>query len=678
MLKFKVFIVTAIFILQGISAINAQNSFIGKTPYVTQMHVHGLSNHNGATQPGSLQYHNWQTDSIGIDVLWWAEHHGLFEQDTLILTFDSASINPTTLDIENIPYLNAGEPNRWECLSKQGTPNAFFNGDTLNISLLGSGSISAPDTFSYAPRSLAGLIKDIAFVKPIASKPILQFQMNPAISDPVNTKIQIVFRLSWHYRQKAGQDVIIYEFVPSNFPPTSLSNNIDSVKVQVPVTSGWQLIELDLLEASALLDHGIDNTISDIELRLLAQQSASTASAFSDFKMIPLYYITDSIIFTEKNVLNDYTIMYHTHNILGVEYSGAQHLNGYFPESVNNNAIFEGKIYGNVTKWVDRVHNNGGLVSYNHMFGTDWTLDSDSIQEYRSDTIATEILNNLAFKSDILEVGYYKRGGADFSRHLLTWDKLTANGLFLYGNGVSDAHGNIWMDDANLFHTFIWAADSSDTELLSSLSLGKMYFGNYKYFQGEFYYTLGNLEMGDRGFITQNNVTPVIHLDPFPQGCTIKMTQVLLNSSLQLTYLHDETVIDTTALPVLDLSVPSFVRFGVYDSTGLPLVFGQPIVILGLQTGVAEVPLKQEDVTINIFPNPANDKLNIELNIIKAGNYFVRIYDMNSKVVQTIEEKYFYSGKHGYMTDISKLKSGPYLLQVNGFSTIYSKKFVVK
>jgi hypothetical protein len=56
-------------------------------PHITQLHIHGWSNHNGAKRPGSIGFHNWQSGHAGIDVLWWTEHHNLFNQDTLTLTF---------------------------------------------------------------------------------------------------------------------------------------------------------------------------------------------------------------------------------------------------------------------------------------------------------------------------------------------------------------------------------------------------------------------------------------------------------------------------------------------------------------------------------------------------------------------------------------------------------------
>ncbi|MDQ3051315.1 MAG: hypothetical protein M3Q95_10560, partial [Bacteroidota bacterium] len=590
-----------------------QNSFTGKTPYVTQMHIHGWSNHNGAQKPGSLQYHNWQSDSVGIDVLWWAEHNGLFEQDTLQMPFTGATINPLTLDIENIPSGGGtSEINQWSCISKDAGSIAYFGSDTLYLAHTAAPGSLTPDTFSYSPRSLSGLVKDIAFSKPMVSKPVLQFQMSTASTDTQKTGLKIVIRLSWHYRQQTGQDIITYQFVTSSASSVIATNNIDSVTVTVPITNNWQLIALDLWEAAAVLDHGGDNTLSDIELQLLSKQGATVGVAVRDFMLVPVHYQTDSIIFGEKAFLDEYSATHSTHNILGVEYSGFQHLNAYFPKSENNHQIFEGKIYGSVNNWVNKVHLKGGLVSFNHMFGTDWSLDSDSVQDYRSDTAAVHLLGNIAYGSDILEVGYFKRGGSDLARHLKTWDKLTANGLFLYGNGVSDSHGDEWMYTDNLFHTYIWSADSSDYELLAALSLGKMFFGNQKLFKGEFYYTLGNLDMGDRGFINQNNVQPDIHLSPFPAGCKIRLTQILLNATTQpLTYLHNATLIDTNAIPILDMTQPSFIRIGVYDASDNPLVFGQPIVILGLQTGIDDVVVNDEP-QVKIFPNPATEKLNLE------------------------------------------------------------------
>lgn len=659
------------------SALQAQNYFSGKTPYVTQMHIHGWSNHNGATRPGSLQYHNVQSDSVGVDVLWWAEHHGLFKQDTLLIPFAGATVNPTTLDIINIPSNGNAEINRFDCIAKQGNSAAFFGGDTLFLSI--NSSSTQMDTLSYSPRSLSGLVKDIAFSKPMVSKPIFQFQIRPSTTDSSKTRIKIVFRLAWHYRQQQGQDIITYEFTPASEPAGIYTNYIDSVIVKMPLVNGWQQVGLDLWDAAAILDHGTDNTISDFELQLLASQGATLEAGVRDFSVVPLHYQTDSIIFGEKNILDDYSSTFHTHNILGVEFSGFQHMNAYIPKTENNRQIFEGKIYGNVVNWVNRVHLKGGLVSYNHMFGTNYNLDPDSVQDYRSDTTALFLLGNQAYGSDIIEVGYFNRGGGDLSRHLSTWDKLTANGLFLYGNGVSDSHGNEWMFQDYLFHTYIYAADSSDSSLLASLSLGKMYFGNYKLFQGEFYYTLDNLEMGDRGFLNNNNIQPSIHLTGAPAGSKIKLTQILLNAtpSLPITYVYNETLIDTNNIPMLDMSQPSFIRFGVYDSLDNPLVFGQPIVVFGLQTDIQE-PSVSNDPHVIIFPNPANDKLNIEMNFKNAEVFKIRILDMKGQQVGLVDEKFFYKGKYGYSVDINQLRSGSYIVEMVGEKKSYNHKFIVK
>jgi hypothetical protein len=106
-------------------------------------------------------------------------------------------------------------------------------------------------------------------------------------------------------------------------------------------------------------------------------------------------------------------------------------------------------------------------------------------------------------------------------------------------------------------------------------------------------------------------------------------------------------------------------------------VFGQPIVILGLQSGVPEINY-DDGIAIRIFPNPATDKLNLELAVSDPGNYIVQLFDMNSRRVLVVDEKYFYRGKHGYSVDISNLRLGQYVLDVSGNNKSATKKFLVK
>src|SRR4030095_14878576 len=104
--------------------------YVGRNPYVTQLHIHGWSNHNGAAKPGSLQYHNWQSDSVGVDVIWWSEHDPIYTQDTMWFPLDSAVVDSATLNI-NLPVAGLAYPSLWECMSKQGATSAILTGDTL-------------------------------------------------------------------------------------------------------------------------------------------------------------------------------------------------------------------------------------------------------------------------------------------------------------------------------------------------------------------------------------------------------------------------------------------------------------------------------------------------------------------------------------------------------------------
>jgi hypothetical protein len=651
-------------------------SATAQNPYLTQMHIHGWSNHNGAEQPGSLQFHNKQADSTHVNVLWWTEHHNIFHNLTQPLNFDGAVVDPVTLNISGIAATGSGDYQRWNCLKKEGISLATVNNDTLQLKITSINNNNQFESLSYTPASLAGLIKDVAFVKPLATLPLLNFSIKPVQLNNVDTKIRIVVKLSWHYRQQKGQDILVYE-LSTGFTNASLtSNNNDSVFAQLPLTGNLQNLSLNIEQTAALLDHGIDNTISEIELQILARKNKINEVHFSEFNLIQQQTKADSIVSKEREILDYYTSIGKTHNLLGVEYSKTPHLNGYIPKSVQNADLFMGKNFGDVTNWIDLVHQNGGLVSYNHMFGTNWLADSESTQDYRADTLADYIFNNAAYGADILEVGYMRRGGADLKRHLRVWDRLTAKGLFLYGNGVSDSHGDEWMQNSAIFHTWIYANDSSDASLLA-LSTGKLCFGIHSLFQGNLWYSIDNLQLGERGFANKKIAKLNLTLSGAPAGSKIKLTQILLSDSPTLQYIYNEVQVSLFNLPNLNLSKPCLLRIGVYDANDTPLIFGQPIVILGVINDTTTIEFPSANNLI-VFPNPVSDKIYFQFDVALEGIYQIRLIDELSRVVAKIDDRFFYKGNFGFNYDATHLRKGIYFLEILSSNNKIVKKVMLE
>src|SRR6185295_9953907 len=42
------------------------------------LHLHGLSNHGGSSQPASIQWHTQQYAAAGVDLLWWTDHSDIY------------------------------------------------------------------------------------------------------------------------------------------------------------------------------------------------------------------------------------------------------------------------------------------------------------------------------------------------------------------------------------------------------------------------------------------------------------------------------------------------------------------------------------------------------------------------------------------------------------------------
>jgi len=139
---------------------------------------------------------------------------------------------------------------------------------------------------------------------------------------------------------------------------------------------------------------------------------------------------------------------------------------------------------------VPAVHAAGGLVSYNHPFGTRMPA---AYSEAQQDALVAQVAASMlpagagaaALGCDILEVGYPQRAGVDLAHHLALWDVMSRNAVFLTGNGTSDDHaGEDWYGDSNNWVTTAWAPDTTLPSLLAALAAGQVSCGSLSGFGG--------------------------------------------------------------------------------------------------------------------------------------------------------------------------------------------------
>ena len=81
--------------------------------------------------------------------------------------------------------------------------------------------------------------------------------------------------------------------------------------------------------------------------------------------------------------------------------------------------------------------------------------------------------------------------------------------------------------------------------------------------------------------------------------------------------------------------------------------------------------------SLEIWPNPATDKLSIRFNAKQAGSYEVKIFSVNGELVYQ-ELMNDFSGNYQNNLDISKLPAGIYMLKVNGNNQQLNQKVVVQ
>jgi lysyl endopeptidase len=83
----------------------------------------------------------------------------------------------------------------------------------------------------------------------------------------------------------------------------------------------------------------------------------------------------------------------------------------------------------------------------------------------------------------------------------------------------------------------------------------------------------------------------------------------------------------------------------------------------------------KNNITINIFPNPVVDKLNISIStLLKFNNLRLEIYNLESKLL--FSEILTANGLFEHQINMDNFKSGMYFLKVSGNNIFITEKII--
>jgi hypothetical protein len=86
--------------------------------------------------------------------------------------------------------------------------------------------------------------------------------------------------------------------------------------------------------------------------------------------------------------------------------------------------------------------------------------------------------------------------------------------------------------------------------------------------------------------------------------------------------------------------------------------------------------LKEFEIVQN-FPNPFNPSTNISVNILVAGEYRIRVYNVTGKVVTELENGFLFTGTHEYTFNGAGLTSGIYFFEIKSQTSVRAIKMIM-
>jgi len=82
--------------------------------------------------------------------------------------------------------------------------------------------------------------------------------------------------------------------------------------------------------------------------------------------------------------------------------------------------------------------------------------------------------------------------------------------------------------------------------------------------------------------------------------------------------------------------------------------------------------------SVTVFPNPANEITNININIAEKSDVQVAIFDIQGKLVDVMNYTNLSAGRHSKEYNCSELNGGVYLVRMKAGDEVQTTKLIVK
>ena len=564
------------------------------------MHVHA----SFSEQAGSMAAQLAQAQSNGVNVLWWTDHDHRMQARNYRRVVHFTSLTAETGDGKawNWTRRTSGSLSGTSAggIDAESSPNDPVVGGSLRVSAQ-SPSSSLATLGYYAETHSAGWNERTSLYGQAWT-----FDVKPR-SISADGYIELLLNTSYHPAtggRPAGAYSVSYRFGGPNAPESRVAQGLKGIVTLPAVTDAWNSVTINPCSDIAALWPEMDSRdFSSVGISFNAGSTGSLAEGLFDYLRFERQYTAGDVpLETQQAIGAGYAARFPgVTQQQGLEMSARDpHLN-WFGGAVSlpqyPSVLTTSSYLAFMQAQVATVHSAGGLVSYNHPYGSsNPALLSTAAQDAGLVKVAGTLLANRALGADILEVGYPKRAGFDLDHHLRLWDALSRNAVFLTGNGTNDDHaGTNWWGPSNNWVTSAWANGTSEAELLTALRAGRVWTGSLRNKGSLDLLVDGVCPMGSASVSALSQRSVQVFATGIPSGGRLDVLRgqvdfagtAALDSNATLVASYS-AVAGSTTLSV-DTTTSCFVRLVMRTSTGTIVSVSNPVWLLR-ETPAAGIP----------------------------------------------------------------------------------------